>query len=286
MNIELTGTLYIVATPIGNLGDMTIRGIQILKDVAIVACESVRHSKLLLDHYCIHCQTISYQEQNDQQVLKKIMYYLSCGESVAFISDAGTPLISDPGYRLVSSARDAGHNVIPVPGCSALIAAISVSGLPPNQFRFIGFLSAKASQRRSSMKSLCKCSETLIFYEAPHRILATLQDASQIFGADRNAFIAREISKKFETYHRALLGDLFALVKSDLNQQRGEIVLIVAGTQEKLEVPEIESERILKLLMEELSPSKAAALTSKITGLQKKLLYNRALESQTKKRNN
>ena len=286
IKIESIGTLYIVATPIGNLGDMTIRGIQILKDVTIVACESSRHSKLLLDHYCIHCQTISYQDQNDQKVLKKIMNYLSCGESVAFISDAGTPLISDPGYRLVSSARDAGHNVIPVPGCSALTAAISVAGLPPDQFRFVGFLSAKASQRRSSMKSLCNCSETLIFYEAPHRILSTLEDASQIFGADRNAFIAREISKKFETYHRALLGDLFALVKSDQNQQRGEIVLVVAGKQEKPEVTEIESERILKVLMEELSPSKAAALTSKITGLQKKMLYEKALAVQTKKRNN
>ena len=284
MNIELTGTLYIVATPIGNLGDMAIRGIQILKDVAIVACESVRHSKLLLDHYCIHCQTISYQEQNDQQVLKKIMYYLSCGESVAFISDAGTPLISDPGYRLVSRARDAGHNVIPVPGCSALIAAISVSGLPPNQFRFIGFLSAKASQRRSSMKSLCNCKETLIFYEAPHRILGTLQDACQIFGADRTAFLAREISKKFETYHRALLGELYAFIKSDPNQRRGEIVLVVAGKQEKAEGSEIESERILNLLMEELSPSKAAALASKITGFHKQMLYKKALAVQAKKR--
>tara|TARA_E500000178_G_scaffold310740_1_gene326123 strand:+ start:38981 stop:39841 length:861 start_codon:yes stop_codon:yes gene_type:complete len=282
MNIELTGTLYIVATPIGNLGDISIRAIQVLKDVAIIACESSRHSKLLLNRYCIHSRTISYQEQNDQKGLKKILYHLSCGESVAFISDAGTPLISDPGYRLVSSARDAGHNVIPVPGCCALIAAISVSGLPSNQFRFVGFLSAKVSQRRSSMKSLCDCSETLIFYEAPHRIQATLEDAVQHFGSDRIAFMAREISKKFETYHRALLGQLYEFVKSDPNQQRGEIVLVVSGKQEKTEVSEVESERILDLLLGEMSPSKAAALTSKITGVQKNTLYKKALSAQTK----
>ena len=257
-----------------------------MSSVDIILCEDTRISKRLTIKYGINTKLISFHKFNTRKIIPSIITKLSKGFSIALISDSGTPLISDPGYRLVSSARDAGHNVIPVPGCSALIAAISVSGLPPDQFRFIGFLSAKASQRRSSMKSLCKCSETLIFYEAPHRILATLQDASQIFGADRNAFIARDISKKFETYHRALLGDLFALVKSDLNQQRGEIVLIVAGTQEKLEVPKIESERILKLLMEELSPSKAAALTSKITGLQKKKLYEKALAVQTKKRNN
>ncbi|MDG1783345.1 MAG: 16S rRNA (cytidine(1402)-2'-O)-methyltransferase [Porticoccaceae bacterium] len=282
MNPNQSGTLYIVATPIGNLTDMVPRAVSTLQSVSVIACEDTRHSKKLLEHFNIDTPCIAYHDHTDQKSTEKILNRLGAGKNVALISDAGTPLISDPGYRLVARARNEGIEVIPIPGACAAISALSVSGLPTDKFRFIGFLPAKSTQRQKMLETLKLVTDTLVCYEAPHRILATLQDLSDVFGSDRTAFVAREISKTFETYLHGTLDELLEQIKADSNQQRGEIVVVIGGNVTTGGSLSNDAEKTLKILMKDLPITKAASLTAKITGGDKKQLYQLALTLQKK----
>jgi len=282
MNSNQSGTLYIVATPIGNLGDMVPRAVETLQSASVIACEDTRHSKKLLDHFSIDKPCIAYHDHTDKKSSYNILKRLRAGEDVALISDAGTPLISDPGYRLVSEARQQGYSVIPIPGASAVVAALSVSGLPTDKFKFMGFLPAKSTQRKTSLSAVKGSAETMVYYEAPHRIADTIADMLDIFGADRPAFMAREISKTFETYLQGSMAELLALVQADSNQQRGEIVLVIAGAANESDVVSVDAEKVLGLLLKELPLTKAASLTAKISGGDKKQLYQLGLSLQQK----
>jgi len=266
-------TLYVVATPIGNLQDMVPRALQILQQVKVIAAEDTRHSAKLMAHFGVTTPLLSYHDHSSDADEARLLALLRDGDDVALISDAGTPLISDPGYRLVKSALAAGFKVVPVPGCSAVIAALSVAGLPTDRFSFEGFLPAKSSARRTALEALAAETRTMVFFEAPHRILETLQDLSDIFSPQRPATLVREITKTFETVRQESLANLLAWVAEDANQQRGEIVLVVQGAPERAVAISAEHERILKLLAAELPPKKAAALTAEITGADKKQLY-------------
>ena len=261
---------------------MVPRAVQTLQSVSVIACEDTRHSKKLLEHFSIDTPCIAYHDHTDQRSANKILTRLGSGEDVALISDAGTPLISDPGYRLVAQARSQGVSVIPIPGACAAISALSVSGLPTDKFRFVGFLAAKTAQRKNVLETLKSVPDTLVFYEAPHRICATLKDLIDVFGSDRIAFMAREITKTFETYIYGTIGELFEKVSADSNQQRGEIVLVLAGNVVSNDSLSADAEKILKLLIKELPLAKAASLAAKITGDDKKQLYQLALTLQNK----
>jgi len=250
--------------------------------VSVIACEDTRHSKKLLNHFSIDKPCIAYHDHTDKKSSYSILKRLRDGEDVALISDAGTPLISDPGYRLVSEARQQGYSVIPIPGASAVIAALSVSGLPTDKFKFMGFLPAKSTQRKTSLSAVKGNTETMVYYEAPHRITDTIADMLDIFGADRPAFMAREISKTFETYLQGSLAELLDLVRADSNQQRGEMVLVIGGAATETETVSVDTEKILGLLLKELPLTKAASLTAKITGGDKKQLYQLGLAIQDK----
>jgi 16S rRNA (cytidine1402-2'-O)-methyltransferase len=272
------GILYVVATPIGNLDDMTPRAVEVLKNVQTIAAEDTRHSGRLLVHFQIPTPTVALHEHNEREQAPKLIARIEGGEDVALISDAGTPLVSDPGFHLVRLAREQGIQVVPVPGVSAVMTALSVSGLPSDRFVFEGFLPHKTGARQKRLQALAAEPRTLIFYEAPHRILDTLQDIVAVFGAQRHAVLARELTKTFETIKGARLGELLEWVKSDANQQKGEMVVLVHGASESDSATnEAEAMRILKLLMEELPLSQASALAAKITGLKKKQLYQMGL---------
>ena len=277
MNSNQSGTLYIVATPIGNLGDMVPRAIETLQSVSAIACEDTRHSKKLLDHFRIDKPLVAYHDHSDKTSSYKILKRLASGQDIALISDEGTPLISDPGYRLVLAAREQGFAVVPIPGACAAIAALSVAGLPTDKFRFIGFLPAKSSQRIKSFEQLKGVDETMVFYEAPHRILECLKDAIAVFGGAHIGFIAREITKTFETYLYGTLAELLVKVETDSNQQRGEIVLVLGASEITTTATSVDDERLLRLLLTELPAAKAAALAAKITGGDKKQFYQMAL---------
>lgn len=274
------GVLYVVATPIGNLGDMVPRAVETLQTVKLIAAEDTRHSAHLLNHFGIKTPCIAYHDHSDDNRIEQILARLQAGDSVALISDAGTPLVSDPGYKLVKTVRAEGIRVIPIPGASALIAALSASGLASDRFAFEGFLPAKQQARLTQLQTLEQEIRTLIFYEAPHRILETLQDMQTVFGANRQAVVAREITKTFETIHGDQLQNLVSWVAADTNQQRGEIVLIVEGSSKTVST-EIDTEqvRIMKVLLEELPVKQAAAIGAKITGLKKNFLYQWAVEN-------
>lgn len=274
--------LYVVATPIGNLSDMVPRAVHTLQSVSVIACEDTRHSKKLLEHFSIDTPCTAYHDHTDQRSAHKILSRLADGDDVALISDAGTPLISDPGYRLVAQARNQGIPVIPIPGACAAISALSVSGLPTDKFRFVGFLPAKSTQRQKVLETLKSVPDTLVFYEAPHRICAALNDALEVFGSERIAFMAREISKTFETYLYGTIEELLAQVSADSNQQRGEIVLVLAGNTASNQNLSANAEKIVKILMYDLPITKAASLAAKITGDDKKQLYQLALTLQNK----
>jgi 16S rRNA (cytidine1402-2'-O)-methyltransferase len=282
MDSNRTGVLTIVATPIGNLNDMVPRAVQTLQSVSLIACEDTRHSKKLLNHFSIDKPCIAYHDHGDRHMIEKLLLRLEKGEDIALISDAGTPLISDPGYRLVAQARSRGITVVPVPGACAAIAALSVSGLPTDSFYFGGFLPAKTGQRKTALNDLKAATETLVFYEAPHRILETIVDMAEIFGRQRQGFLAREISKTFETFLQGSLDELQQQISLDTNQQRGEIVLVIAGEDEKSANTSVDSDKVLRLLLKELPASKAASLTAKICGVDKKAMYQAALELQGK----
>ncbi|WP_024657830.1 16S rRNA (cytidine(1402)-2'-O)-methyltransferase [Pseudomonas syringae USA007] len=276
------GSLYVVATPIGNLDDMSVRALKVLREVSLIAAEDTRHSARLMQHFGISTPLAACHEHNERDEGSRFITRLLAGDDIALISDAGTPLISDPGYHLVRQARAAGVPVVPVPGACALIAALSAAGLPSDRFIFEGFLPAKAVGRRAKLELVKEEPRTLIYYEAPHRILECLQDMELVFGADRHALLAREITKTFETLKGLPLGELRAFVEADSNQQRGECVVLVAGwTQpEDEDVIGAEARRILDLLLEEMPLKRAAALAAEITGVRKNLLYQVALEKQ------
>lgn len=266
--------LYIVATPIGNLGDMTTRAVEVLREADLIAAEDTRHSQRLLQHYGIETRLTAYHDYSDDRAQGRIAQVLENQGRVALISDAGTPLISDPGYRLVREMQSRGFRVHPVPGPCAAIAALSVSGLPTDRFRFEGFLPAKSGAREKRLASLATESATLVFYEAPHRIVATLGAMALVFGGEREAVLAREITKTFETIKRASLEDLVQFVGDDANQRKGEMVLAVAGAPEGDSELDPATASLLLSLARELPAKRAAALVAEHSGLRKKALYD------------
>lgn len=272
------GTLYVVATPIGNLEDMTPRAIRILSEVDLIAAEDTRHSGKLLKHFGIDAKTEALHEHNERSQVPRLIEILQAGKSIAFITDAGTPLVSDPGFHLVRSARQAGLTVIPVPGACAAIAALSAAGLPSDRFVFEGFPPAKSAARRAVFEKLREEARTLIFYESPHRILESLKEMTEIFGPEREAVLARELTKQFETVRNGTLTELSEWVNRDPHQQLGEFVILIHGVpRAEREAVDEEAERILRILLEELPVSQAVALAARITGLKKNRLYEYAL---------
>lgn len=269
------GTLYIVPTPIGNLGDMVPRAVEILQAVDLIAAEDTRHSGKLLQHFNVTTPVMAYHDHSDQNLVEALVRRLREGEQIALISDAGTPLISDPGFRLVRTARKAGIRVTPIPGPCALIAALSASGLPSDRFMFEGFLPAKSVARLKTLEKLGEETRTLIFYESPHRLLETLADMQQIFGHDREMVLAREISKTFETFLVGSIADVLSTALADTNQQRGEFVLMVHGFIKPQQASlDGEAQRIAKILVEEKLPVKqVAAITARLTGGKKNQIY-------------
>lgn len=276
------GVLYVVATPIGNLDDMSARALKVLAGVALIAAEDTRHSVRLLQHFGIETPLAACHEHNERDEGGRFLTRLLAGDDVALISDAGTPLISDPGYHLVRQARAAGVRVVPVPGACALIAALSAAGLPSDRFIFEGFLPAKTAGRRARLEQVKEEPRTLIFYEAPHRILECLEDMEAVFGPDRPALLGRELTKAFETLKGLPLAELRAFVAADSNQQRGECVVLVGGwaAPEGDQAISAEAQRVLDLLLAEMPLKRAAALAAEITGVRKNRLYQVALDKQ------
>ena len=273
------GVLYVVATPIGNLQDISTRALDTLKRVARIAAEDTRHSKKLLSHYGIGTPMTALHEHNEVEHSAMLLKLLESGDDLALITDAGTPLISDPGYFLVHAARAAGVRVVPVPGPSACITALSASGLPSDRFVFEGFLPPRQSARRQRLEALRGESRTLVFYESPHRIVDSLTDMAGVFGADRLAVVARELSKVYETIEDGALGALADWLIRDTNQQKGEFVILVHGAPDRNRAAmDVQDLQVLQVLLQELPLKQAAALAAKITGAPKNRLYERGLE--------
>lgn len=275
------GSLYVVATPIGNLEDITARALHVLASVQVIAAEDTRHSSRLLQHFSIRTPLVACHDHNERAEANGLVQRLLAGDDVALISDAGTPLISDPGFQLVVKARAAGVRVIPIPGACAAIAALSAAGLPSDRFVFEGFLPAKEGARKKQLHALQAETRTLIFYEAPHRLLDSVADMAEVLGAEREAVLARELTKTFETIKGAPLGELRDWIAADSNQQRGEAVLLVAGLDVKAEADAVspEAENMLRVLSTELPLKKAAALTAQLTGARKNTLYQWGLDN-------
>ncbi len=273
------GRLYVVATPIGNLADFTYRAVEILKQVDIIAAEDTRHVKMLLQHYAINNKLVSLHQHNEENTAPGIIEKIKEGLNIAIVSDAGTPLISDPGMPLVRLAKQQGIEVSPIPGACALIAALSVSGLPVTRFTFEGFLPRTSSARKSFFTSKKNETATWVFYESSHRILASLEDMREIFQGDRIIVIARELTKLYETVVNDTLDTVLEQVRNDKNMQKGEFVVLVEGTVVKNNAPEIteEQKRILVLLLKECTIKTAVAMAVEITGARKKVLYQFAL---------
>ncbi len=267
------GSLWVVATPIGHRDDFSARAIETLRTVAVIAAEDTRHSRPLLAHHHIVTPLIALHEYNERDAVQAIVRRLQSGENVALISDAGTPLISDPGFRLVRAARAAGIRCIPVPGACAAIAALSVAGLPSDRFVFEGFLPSRAAARRSRLQELASESRTIIFYESSHRVAESLADMRDVLGAEREAVLARELTKLFETVLGEPLAALASHVVADPDQQRGEHVIVVAGRAEEVDANLAEGRRVFAILREELPPAKAAKLAAVISGAPRKELY-------------
>ena len=267
------GTLYVVATPIGNLGDLSPRALDALRAVAAICAEDTRHTRQLLAHYGIEKPLLALHEHNEGEVAERLVARLLAGESLALVSDAGTPLVSDPGFRLVRAARGAGIKVSPLPGPCAFIAALSVAGLPSDRFAFEGFLPAKAGARRERLARLAGEVRTLAFYESAHRIEDSLADMATAFGADRPAVLARELTKLFETVLDGTLGELRERVAADSNQRKGEFVVLVQGVGEDADARIAEGRRLYAKLGEHLPPSTAARLAAELSGAPRKALY-------------
>ena len=274
----MSAQLFVVATPIGHLDDMTYRAIDVLKSVSLIAAEDTRQSALLLKHYNIATPLTACHDHNESNKIDIIIEKLKNGENIALVSDAGTPLISDPGFKLVRAAQDHGIRVTPVPGACAAIAALSSVGLPSDHFSFEGFLSSKQSQRLIQLNKLKDRTHTMIIYEAPHRILDSVTDMSAVFGADREVGFAREITKTFETIKKMTLGELQSFIENDHHQQKGEIVLVIAGANTEKDMKQEELDKLLIRLLEDLSVKAASQLAADLTGIKKKVAYQRALE--------
>ena len=274
----MSAQLFVVATPIGHLDDMTFRAIDILKSVAVVAAEDTRQSAHLLKHYNILTPLTACHDHNESSKIEQLVTKMLNGESVALISDAGTPLISDPGFKLVRAAQEHGIRVIPVPGACAAIAALSAVGLPSDRFSFEGFLPSKSTQRISQLEKLKAETQTLIFYEAPHRILASVKDMAQVFAENRPVGFAREITKTFETIKKMTLKELVVFIENDRNQEKGEIVVLVGGATEVKDLAQDKLDELLQRLLQDLSVKAASQLAADLTGIKKKVAYQRALE--------
>ncbi len=273
------GVLYVVATPIGNLDDLGARALSVLRSVHAIYAEDTRHSAVLLRHHGVSTPVQTLHEHNEDARIALIRARLLAGESLALISDAGTPLISDPGFRLVRALRSEGLRISPVPGACAAIAALSVAGLPTDRFSFEGFLPAKSAARRERLQAVLHDARTLVFYEAPHRIADLLGDAEAVFGAERPAVLVRELTKTFETIIALPLAQLREKVLADSDQQRGEIILLIAGdTVRDADAETAEMDKVLNVLLPELPLKQAVALAEKLTGLAGNQLYKRALQ--------
>lgn len=278
MSIE-PGALHIVATPIGNLDDLGARAREVLATADLIAAEDTRHTGRMLKRLGIDARLLSLHEHNESERIPGLIERLRDGGTVALVSDAGTPLVSDPGYQLVSAALAEGIRVVPIPGPSALLAALAASGQPTDRFVFEGFLPAKAQARRKRLQALRDESRTLILYESSHHAEATLADLVDIFGSERSATFARELTKAFETVRRDTLGVLREWVAGDPDQRRGEIVLVIAGAAEAATVTgALELDRTLELLLAELPPTRAAAVAARLTGVPRREAYARALQ--------
>jgi 16S rRNA (cytidine1402-2'-O)-methyltransferase len=276
------GVLYIVATPIGNLGDITQRALDVLRSVDLIAAEDTRNSQKLLNHFGIKVPMMTFHEHNEREQTDEIIVKLQSGKSIALISDAGTPLISDPGYKLVSRVHDEAIKVTPIPGPSALIAALSVAGLPTDRFCFEGFLPAKTGAREKILTNIREETRTLVFYEAPHRLLDTLTSMLSILGPERMVCLVRELTKMYETIRRDSIAAMATWVSENPEQQKGESVLILEGASDSKETDraEIEVDTLLRQLLEKMSLKDTAHIAANITGLKKNALYERALEIQ------
>lgn len=276
-----TGRLYIVATPIGNLGDITRRAVEVLKQVDLIAAEDTRHTAGLLSHLGIDARTLSFHEHNEHQRSLQLVEMLLAGESIALVSDAGTPLICDPGYRIVSACRERGIDIVPVPGPSAVITALSASGLPTDRFLFEGFLPRSRVKRQKRLQELSDFRSTLVFYESSHRIRQSLQDMLTLYGEDRRVVVARELTKQYETIIDKPLGQLLQIITDDANQQRGEFVVMVAASGSSVSRQEF-VDRMLQALVEEVPPNQAARIAARISGLPKRELYQLLLKLKQK----
>lgn len=275
---RLPPALYVVATPIGNLGDITLRALDTLKHADRVAAEDTRVSGQLLAHFGIQKALVSIREHNEREAAEKVIAWIAAGEAVAYVSDAGTPAISDPGARLVAAVREAGHTVVPIPGASAVTAALSAAGVAPGPWLFHGFLSPKAGAREAEIKALAGLPAALVFYEAPHRIVETVAALAALLG-ERTLTLARELTKKFETFHTLPLADAVAWVEADPNRTRGEFVVVVHPPAAAEAAGDPEALRVLDILAAELPPPLAAKLAAKITGRTKAELYQMTLGS-------
>lgn len=272
-----SGALYVVATPIGNLEDIGARALRVLREVDRIAAEDTRHTGQLLRHFGIETPLLSLHEHNERARLEQVIARLREGQSIALVSDAGTPLISDPGFPLVRELRRQGLPVIPIPGPSSLLAALSVAGMPTDRFVFEGFLPAKTLARRERLQALAREERTLVFFEASHRVAETLADMAATFGAERPAVVARELTKRFEQVHGTALSELAIWLEADANRQKGEFVLLVQGAPAASEADTPDNRRLLAALLAELPASRAVVVAARLTGLPKKPLYALAL---------
>lgn len=275
------GVLYIVATPIGNLDDLSSRAVSVLSRVDVVAAEDTRHSGRLLQHLGLHKRLVALHDHNERDRAGSLLQELEAGRSVALISDAGTPLISDPGYVLVREARTRGFKVSPIPGACALVAALSAAGLPTDRFLFVGFLPAKRSGRRAALEKQVRETATLVFYESPHRILDAVSDIAAVFGEEREIVMGRELTKTFETFYSGTVAEVLAALEADPHGTKGEFVVMIHGAEPVAsddDAGELDVDRLLKLLLPELPVKKVAKLVAELSGRPKNELYQRALE--------
>jgi 16S rRNA (cytidine1402-2'-O)-methyltransferase len=280
----MSGTLYVVATPIGNLGDLTPRARDVLGSVDLIAAEDTRHTGQLLQACGVTTALTSLHEHNEARRSSELIAMLTQGKSIALVADAGTPLISDPGFDLVAAARRAGVQVVAVPGPCAAIAALSIAGLPTDRFVFEGFLPAKSAARTARLETLANEARTMVFYEAPHRLAEVLADMATVFGAERTATVSRELTKRFETTYSDTLARLAEAAQRDPDMTRGEIVLIVSGNAAPVDSPALDANRLLRALLDELPPSQAARIAAHLTGAKRADIYDLALTLAAPKR--
>jgi 16S rRNA (cytidine1402-2'-O)-methyltransferase len=277
-SVVVPGTLYVVATPIGNLGDLSARARDVLSRVQLIAAEDTRHTRQLLQAFGVDTPLTSLHEHNEMQKSETLITRLLAGESIALVSDAGTPLISDPGFDLVATARARGVSIAVIPGPCAAIAALSIAGLPTDRFVFEGFLPAKNAARVARLRELAAEQRTMIFYEAPHRLLEVLRDMSAELGAERAASVSRELTKRFETTYTGTLAKLCEIAGQNADMSRGEIVIIVSGNPVETSAQSLNADQLLRALLEELPPSQAAKIAAKLTGEKRNDLYARATQ--------